>query len=104
VFLLGCQKLETDVSTVFGARRQCHGVDGVGPGGFFLAARNQRHAFRNGSDRTARALILSAPSCGLDRMFAELDGATKHGKPRNALADTTVRYGVIEPSAVDARG
>jgi quercetin dioxygenase-like cupin family protein len=68
----------------------------VGPGGFFFAARHRRHAFRNVSDRTARALILSAPSCGLDRMFVELEAATAHGMPGlETLAAITAKYGVM---------
>jgi quercetin dioxygenase-like cupin family protein len=68
----------------------------VGPGGFFFGARNKRHAFRNVGDQPARVLILSAPSCGLDRMFAELDAATVHGTPGfETLAAITAKYGVI---------
>jgi hypothetical protein len=48
-------------------------------GGF--GARRRRHASRNVGDQPARALILSAPSCGLDQMFAELDAATAKGMP-----------------------
>jgi hypothetical protein len=71
----------------------------IGPGGFFFGARRRCHAFRNVSDRPARLLILSAPSCGLDQMFAELDAATTAGMPEMAmLAAITAKYGVtIEP-------
>jgi quercetin dioxygenase-like cupin family protein len=71
----------------------------IGPGGLFFGARRRRHAFRNVSDRPARLLILSAPSCGLDQMFAELDAATTVGMPEMAkLAAITAKYGVtIEP-------
>ena len=73
----------------------------VGPGGFFFGARGRRHAFRNVGDQPARVLIVSTPSCGLDRMFAELDAATAAGRPDMArLAAITARYGVtIEPPA-----
>jgi len=50
-------------------------------GGFFFGARGRRHAFRNVGDEQARVLILSTPSCGLDQMFAELDGAAAGGVP-----------------------
>jgi quercetin dioxygenase-like cupin family protein len=71
----------------------------VGPGGFFFGARGRRHAYRNVSDEPARVLVLSAPSCGLDRMFAELDAATAAGMPDMAtLAAITAKYGVtIDP-------
>jgi quercetin dioxygenase-like cupin family protein len=68
----------------------------VGPGGFFFGARNRRHAVRNVGDQPARVLILSAPSCGLDQMFAELDAATAAGiSEGGTLAAITARYGVI---------
>jgi hypothetical protein len=46
-----------------------------------------------------RVLILSAPSCGLDEMFRELDAATSAGMPEFAqLAAITAKYGVtLEP-------
>jgi quercetin dioxygenase-like cupin family protein len=73
----------------------------VAPGGFFFGARGRRHAFRNVGDKPARVLILSAPSCGLDRMFGELDAATAAGVPELAtLAAIAAKYGVtIEPPA-----
>jgi quercetin dioxygenase-like cupin family protein len=73
----------------------------IGPGGFFFAARHRRHAVRNVSDQPARALVLSAPSCGLDQMFAELDAATAKGVPEiGKLAAITARFGVtLEPPA-----
>lgn len=68
----------------------------VGPGGFFFGARNRRHAIRNVSDQPARVLILSAPSCGLDQMFAELDTAAAAGMPEFAvLTAICAKYGVI---------
>ncbi len=72
----------------------------VGPGGFFFGARNRRHAVRNVGDQPTRVLVLSAPSCGLDQMFAELDAATANGTPEiGKLAAITAKYGVIlEPS------
>jgi quercetin dioxygenase-like cupin family protein len=67
----------------------------VGSGGFFFGARGRRHAFHNVGDAPARVLILSAPSCGLDRMFAELDAASAAGRPDMAkLAAITTKYGV----------
>ena len=73
----------------------------VAPGGFFFGARRRRHAFRNVGDQPARVLILSAPSCGLDQMFAELEAATGGGVPGfEKLAAITAKYGVtIEPPA-----
>jgi quercetin dioxygenase-like cupin family protein len=73
----------------------------VAAGGFFFGPRGRRHAYRNVSDQPARVLVLSAPSCGLDQMFAELDAATaarmtEFGK----LAAITAKYGVtLEPPA-----
>jgi quercetin dioxygenase-like cupin family protein len=74
----------------------------VAPGGFFFGARGRRHAIRNVGDKPARVLVLSAPSCGLDQMFAELDAATAKGMPEMArLAAIAAKYGVtIEPPAV----
>ena len=74
----------------------------VAPGGFFFGARGRRHAFRNVGDKPARVLILSTPSCGLDRMFGELDAATAAGEPEFAkLMAIAARYGVtIEPHRV----
>jgi quercetin dioxygenase-like cupin family protein len=71
----------------------------VGPGGFFFGARGRRHAVRNVGDRPARALILSAPSVGLDRMFAELAAATATGRTDyGTLAAIAEKYGVtLEP-------
>lgn len=73
----------------------------VGPGGFFFGARGFRHAIRNVGDEPVRVLILSAPGCGLDEMFGELDAATAAGRPEFAqLAAITARYGVtLEPRA-----
>jgi quercetin dioxygenase-like cupin family protein len=74
----------------------------VAPGGFFFGARGRRHAIRNVGDKPARVLVLSAPSCGLDQMFAELDAATAKGMPEmTKLAAIAAKYGVtIEPPAV----
>lgn len=73
----------------------------VGPGGFFFGPRGRRHAYRNVSDQPARVLVLCAPSCGLDQMFAELDAATAAGMTEfGKLAAITAKYGVIlEPPA-----
>jgi quercetin dioxygenase-like cupin family protein len=73
----------------------------VAPGGFFFGARGRRHAVRNVGDQPARVLILSVPSCGLDQMFAELDGATAAGTPEfGKLVAIAAKYGVtIEPPA-----
>jgi quercetin dioxygenase-like cupin family protein len=71
----------------------------VAPGGFFFGARGRRHTFRNAGDKPARVLILSAPSCGLDQMFAELEAATAAGMPEfGKLVAIAGKYGVtIEP-------
>jgi quercetin dioxygenase-like cupin family protein len=73
----------------------------VAPGGFFFGARGRRHAVRNVGDKPARVLILSAPSCGLDQMFGELDAASAAGMPEFAkLTAIAAKYGVtIEPTA-----
>jgi quercetin dioxygenase-like cupin family protein len=73
----------------------------VAPGGFFFGARGQRHAVRNVGDEPARVLVLSAPSCGLDQMFGELDAATAAGSPDFAMIKIIcAKYGVtIEPPA-----
>lgn len=73
----------------------------VAPGGFFFGARGRRHSFRNVGGQPARLLILSAPSVGLDRMFAELDAATAKGVPEFAmLVAIAAKYGVtVEPPA-----
>jgi len=68
----------------------------IEPGGFFFGARGRRHAVRNAGDKPARVLILSAPSCGLDQMFGELDAATAAGVPEFAkLTAICAKYGVI---------
>jgi len=73
----------------------------LSPGGFFFGARGRRHAVRNVGDRSARVLVLSAPSCGLDDMFAQLDAAGAAGRPdAGTLTAIAARYGVtIEPPA-----
>jgi quercetin dioxygenase-like cupin family protein len=73
----------------------------LAPGGFFFGARGRRHAVRNIGDKPARVLVLSAPGCGLDRMFGELDAATAAGMPEfGKLVAIAAKYGVtIEPPA-----
>ena len=73
----------------------------VEPGGFFFGARHRRHAYRNVGDQPARVLVLCAPSCGLDQMFAELDAAAASGMPEFAkVMAIAAKYGVtIEPPA-----
>ena len=67
----------------------------VAPGGFFFGARGRRHAIRNVGDKPARVLILSAPSCGLDQIFAALDAASAAGMPEFAkLVAIAAQYGV----------
>jgi quercetin dioxygenase-like cupin family protein len=67
----------------------------VGPGGFFFAARHRRHGYRNVSDRPARVLVMCTPSCGLDRMFAELAAVTAAGSVKfENVAAITAKYGV----------
>jgi quercetin dioxygenase-like cupin family protein len=68
----------------------------VGPGGVFFGARNRRHAVRNVGNQPTRVLVLSAPSVGLDQMFAELDAATAKGVPDiGKLTAICAKYGVI---------
>ncbi|WGR92249.1 cupin domain-containing protein [Bradyrhizobium sp. ISRA443] len=71
----------------------------VGPGDFFFGARGRYHAFRNVGDETARVLMLSTPSCGLDQMFADLETATRGGMPDPPrLVAIASKYGVtIKP-------
>jgi hypothetical protein len=67
-----------------------------------IARSSRRHGFRNVSDQPARVLILSAPSCGLDQMFAELAAAAARRMPGlETPAAITAKYGVIlePPSA-----
>ena len=73
----------------------------IGPGGFFFGPRGRRHAVRNAGDQPACVLILSAPSCGLDQMFGELDAASAAGAPEFAtLMAICAKFGVIiEPPA-----
>jgi quercetin dioxygenase-like cupin family protein len=76
----------------------------LGPGGFFFGARHRRHTFRNVGDQPARLLIMSTPSAGLDRMFAELDAATAQGvRDIGKLAAITAKFGVTidVPAALD---
>ncbi len=74
----------------------------IGPGGFFFGVRHRCHAFRNVSDQPARVLILCAPSCGLDQMFAEIDAITAAGTPETTkLIAIAAKFGVAiaAPSA-----
>jgi hypothetical protein len=60
-----------------------------------FGARGWRHAFRKIGNQPARNLILAAPSCGLDQMFAELGAATAAGNPKiGELMAITAKYGV----------
>src|SRR5437764_13252856 len=72
----------------------------VSAGSFIFRARRRRHGYRNVSGQPARLLVLSVPSVGLDRMFAELDAATAAGRPEMAgLAAISAKYGVtLEPA------
>lgn len=71
-------------------------------GGFFFGARGRRHAFRNVGEQPARVLILNTPSCGLDRMFAELEAATAAGMPEmGELAAIAASYGVALESPLN---
>lgn len=47
----------------------------VAPGGFSSAHAGRRHAVRDAGDKPARVLILSAPSCGLDRSVTRSCGS-----------------------------
>ncbi|MGE0007512.1 MAG: cupin domain-containing protein [Parvibaculaceae bacterium] len=71
----------------------------LGPGGFFFGARGRRHGLRNAGETPGRLLILSAPSVGLDEMFAEIDAAGARRRPDLAtIMAITARYGVtVEP-------
>jgi quercetin dioxygenase-like cupin family protein len=71
----------------------------VAAGGFFFGARNRRHAVRNVGDGPARVLILSAPSVGLDQMFAEFAALGAIAEPEfGKLVEIGAKYGVaIEP-------
>ena len=71
----------------------------VPPGGFFFGARGRRHAIRNTGDKPARVIVLCAPSCGLDQMFAEFDVAAANGMLEiGKLVAIAAKYGVaIEP-------
>jgi hypothetical protein len=74
----------------------------VGPRGFIFGARHRRHAVRNVGDQPARVLILSAPSCGPDEMFAELDAATAAGLPEiERLVAICAKYGVAIEQPTD---
>jgi len=76
----------------------------IGPGGFFFGARHRRHGYFNVGDRPARVLVLCAPSCGLDQMFAELDGATAAGTAEiGKLTAIAAKYGVVIEPAVNQK-
>jgi mannose-6-phosphate isomerase-like protein (cupin superfamily) len=67
----------------------------LGPGSFFFGARRRRHGYRNVGKEPARMLVLCAPSCGLDQMFAELDAATAKGTTAiGQIAAITAKFGV----------
>jgi quercetin dioxygenase-like cupin family protein len=67
----------------------------VGPGAFVFGPRHRRHGYRNAGDRPAHMLVMCAPGCGFDQMFAELASAGAHGMPAiEELAAITARYGV----------
>jgi quercetin dioxygenase-like cupin family protein len=64
-------------------------------GGFLFGGRGRRHAFHNVGDKEARVLVLSTPSTGLDRMFAELSAATAAGvRDTGTLMAIAARHGV----------
>jgi quercetin dioxygenase-like cupin family protein len=76
----------------------------VAAGGLFFGARGWRHAVRNLGDQPARVLVLSAPSCGLDQMFAEFDAVTKAGTPEFAkIVAIAAKYGVTIHSPLRER-
>lgn len=71
------------------------GPQRVGAGGFVFGARDRRHGFRNAGDKPAHLLVLSAPSVGLDQMFAELDAITKTGRrDMGEIGAVCAMYGV----------
>ena len=62
-----------------------------------FSVRGRPHAFRNAGNQPARVLILCAPSCSFDQMFAELQAAMQE---IGALVAIAAKYGVaIEPPA-----
>jgi hypothetical protein len=71
------------------------------PQGDLFGPRAGAMATRNVGDKPARVLVLCAPSCGLDQMFAELDAATAAGMPEmTKVVAIAAKYGVtIEPTA-----
>lgn len=77
------------------------GPQRIGAGGFIFGPRDHRHAFRNVGDQAAHLLVLTAPSVGIDQMFADLDAVTKRGiRDMKEIADICANYGVtIAPPA-----
>lgn len=71
------------------------GPQRLGPGGFVFGARDRRHGFRNIGNQPAHLLVLSAPSVGLDQMFAELDAITATGRrDMGEIGAVCATYGV----------
>ena len=72
----------------------------LGAGGFVLAPRGGRHAFRNDSTTDAKMLVLALPG-GLERMFGGFDEAVRraNGMPAEAeIVAIAARSGVaVEP-------
>jgi mannose-6-phosphate isomerase-like protein (cupin superfamily) len=70
----------------------------VGPGAFFFAPRGQQHSFRNESGAEARMLVFCTPGSGIERMFTDLDGATRRSNgapPMDEVVAVAARYGVV---------
>jgi quercetin dioxygenase-like cupin family protein len=75
----------------------------LGPGGFLLAPRNKRHAYRNTGNIAAHLLVFAIPGAGLDAMFAAFADAGKRAGQTpalNTLAAIAAQHGVaIHPPA-----
>jgi quercetin dioxygenase-like cupin family protein len=69
----------------------------LGPGGFLLAPRNRRHAYRNIGTVAAHLLVFAMPGGGLDRMFTAFDAASKrpHMPALDTIAAIAEQYGVV---------
>lgn len=81
----------------------------LGPGGFFFAPRNRRHAYRNTGTVAAHLLVFAIPGAGLDRMFAAFDAASKrsgHVPAIDTISAIAEQYGVVihPPAGSGAKG
>jgi mannose-6-phosphate isomerase-like protein (cupin superfamily) len=74
----------------------------LGAGGFVLAPRGSRHAFRNESTVDAKMLVLALPGAGLEQMFGAFDEALRRADgglpPEAEIMAIAARNGVsVEP-------